>query len=79
MNWPAQSTDLNPLENLWGIIKAQIKKDKPKKLGDAKNEIISSWNNISKDLCLKLIRFMPKRLKNVIKQKGTLLIIDFVY
>ena len=79
MNWPAQSTDLNPLENLWGIIKAQIIKDKPKKLGDSKNEIISSWNNISKDFCLKLIKFMPKRLKNVIKQKGTLLIIDFVY
>ena len=34
MDWPAQSPDLNPLQNLWGIIKAQIKKDKPEKLND---------------------------------------------
>ena len=54
INWPAQSPDFNPLEKLWGIIKAQIKKDKSQKLDGLKKKI-ETWNKISKGLCLKFI------------------------
>ncbi|KAI4877263.1 hypothetical protein NFI96_002356 [Prochilodus magdalenae] len=29
LNWPANSLDLNPLENLWGIVKRKIRYARP--------------------------------------------------
>ncbi len=31
LDWPANSQDLNPIENLWGIVKRKMKNKRPKK------------------------------------------------
>ena len=69
--WPAQSPDLNPIENLWAIIKARLKKN----FGiPTKNELIDQiftiWNDIDSELCEKLSDSMIKRLEEVLEKKG---------
>ncbi len=31
LDWPANSPDLNPIDNLWGIVKRKIRNKRPKK------------------------------------------------
>ena len=70
IDWPAQTLHLIPIENIWGIIKAKIRKEKPKNLKDLKCKIVETCSKIPNDLCLKLIHSMPNRLAEDIKNKG---------
>lgn len=67
--WPSQSPDLNPIENLWALIKKKLRKGKKTK-DELKEEICTIWKSIPSDFCKKLVYSMPKRLEDVIKTKG---------
>ena len=72
MDWPAQLPDLNPIENLWSIIKQR----RAKKYGmpTTKNELIEQifeiWENIDAELKKKLAESVPKRLIKIIENNG---------
>jgi len=72
LNWVAQSPDLNPIENLWDHLDAQIRKRKP--LPHSKNELIriaqEEWANISLETLHHLILSLPRRVNAIIKAKG---------
>lgn len=70
LQWPSQSPDLNPIENLWGIFKKNVNARKPRNLKHLEQIAVEEWANISKDVCKNLVVNYHKRLSAVIANKG---------
>ncbi len=74
LDWPANSPDLNPIENLRGIIKRKMRnKTRDQKImrwDELKATVKEPWASIPPQQCHKLITSMPRRIEAVIKAKG---------
>jgi transposase len=70
--WPAQSPDMNPIENLWAIVKKrrQKKYGLPKTKAELIEQIFDIWDNIEPELVGKLADSANKRVNKVLKLKG---------
>ena len=64
--------DVWPIENVWALIKAEVKAMDPQTKEELRISIKKSWARMAKneDLCKKLIGSIPARLQAVIKKKG---------
>ncbi len=70
IDWPAQSPDLNPIENLWAYIKYHLSFRNPKSLTELKKFIVEIWNSIPSELVIKVVNSMGRRCSNVIDMNG---------
>ena len=70
MEYPAQSPDLNPTENLWEIIDYKIERANVKTSEELFEQINKAWREIVMRIIDSLIESMPRRMKAVIKSKG---------
>jgi transposase len=74
INWPPSSPDLNPIENIWRVLKQRLRNRKPHggwKLEDLKAAMVDIWENeISIELINRFIDTMPQRLEKVRLRKG---------
>lgn len=70
MVWPAQSPDLNPIENLWQIVDQKIRDKNYSNLDELFEALNSVWQNIPQETITRLIESMPNRCRDVLKAKG---------
>uniref|UniRef100_A0AAZ3NZF8 Tc1-like transposase DDE domain-containing protein n=1 Tax=Oncorhynchus tshawytscha TaxID=74940 RepID=A0AAZ3NZF8_ONCTS len=70
LEWPSQSPDLNPIENLWKELKTAVHKCSPSNLTELELFCKEEWEKISVSRCAKLIETYPKRLTAVIAAEG---------
>jgi transposase len=71
--WPAQSPDLNPIENIWSIVKLRLFRNydrPPKGVHELWERIQEVWDTLTVDDCRNVIKTMHKRCSDVIKAKG---------
>ncbi len=70
MDWPFNSSDLNPIENLWAIVKRNVKLWQPQNIGDLENFMKEKWLKIPQNIIKNLVRSMKERCKLVIENNG---------
>ena len=69
--WQGNCPDLNPIENLWYILKREVAKHYPTSVEDLKQIIRQVWcREITQEYTKKLVNSMRKRLQEVMKNKG---------
>ncbi len=70
LEWPNQSPDLNPIENLWRELKVRVAKHQPRNLNDLERIYKEEWDKIPPEMCANLVANYKKRLTSVIANKG---------
>jgi transposase len=72
LDWPSQSPDLNPIEQLWQHYKMMLsnRSEPPRGMCELWEQMQDVWNQIDSDFCIKLYESMPSRIAQVIKAKG---------
>ena len=71
LDWPGNSPDLNPIENLWTILKNKVSERQPTNAKILEQAIKEVWvRDISPAYCRNLVESMLRRLEAVIKAKG---------
>ena len=64
--WPPNSPDLNPIENLWAILKSKLDSmERATNINMLEKQLLLAWKEISPDTLEKLIAGMPIELINV--------------
>lgn len=72
LDWPGNAPDINPIENLWGIIKQKLQGVEVSSRSELINSIIRFWHRDATllETVHNLVDSMPKRMADIIRQKG---------
>ncbi|GFU69018.1 transposable element Tcb1 transposase [Trichonephila clavipes] len=64
LEWPARSTDMNPIEHVWDALRRRIagRQPPPQTLQELERALLEEWNRIPQLVINSLIDSMPQRL-----------------
>lgn len=72
LDWPGNSPDMNPIENVWELMKREVAKDTVTTRTKLIEKIIHVWNHHPQmqETVQSCIDSMPRRIEALIKAKG---------
>lgn len=70
MEWPSMSPDLNPIENVWSVLKVKVAKRHPKTLFGLRAVVQEEWRSMSTEFAERLSDSMEDRLSSVLMSEG---------
>ncbi|KAF2351942.1 hypothetical protein FHG87_017305 [Trinorchestia longiramus] len=70
LEWPSQSPEMNPIENLWRELKLKIQKKGPNNITELKEICIKEWKKITLETCERQVVNYYKRLEAINNNKG---------
>ena len=72
LDWPARSPDLNPMENLWGILARKVYHGgrKYSSIQELEVAVRHYWRQIDTSMLEKLVNSMSNRLFKLVKRNG---------
>jgi transposase len=69
-NWPPNSPDLSPIENVWAIMDINIAPKNPQNPEDLKRFLLEEWDKLPQETIDHLIQSMPERFRVCLRQNG---------
>jgi transposase len=70
LGWPANSPDLNPIENVWSILKERVRKRCPQSKENLRQVAIEEWDSIPQKVIKKTVESFKKRCAQIISRRG---------
>ena len=72
ISWPANSPDLNPIENVWKLLKDNIQKREnfPRTMEELKITLKEEWSKFDVSILRDIVDSMPRRIEAVLKVNG---------
>jgi hypothetical protein len=70
-DWPPQSPDLNPIQNVWKVLKTNVQElYKPRTVEEMKQTLQLAWALFPEQTLENVVESMPRRMKAVLDAKG---------
>ena len=70
IDWPSNSPDLNPIENLWAVMKKRLLQKTFKNSNELSEGIIEVWDSFNPTFLQPFCLSMDKRIQLCLKEKG---------
>ncbi|CAF1558602.1 unnamed protein product [Rotaria magnacalcarata] len=68
--WPSNSSDINPIEDMWLILKRRVEKRKSSNIDELDQFLYEEWKKVEKAIITNLVNSMKSRRLAIIDLKG---------
>ena len=70
LDWPSNSPDLNPIENVWAYVQNSLTSALPRSANELWESVRNAWAAVPVELLQKLYNSIPTRLDKIIECSG---------
>ncbi|CAK9806971.1 Transposable element Tcb1 transposase [Anthophora quadrimaculata] len=70
LEWPSQSLDANPIENVWAIMKIKLRGKTMCILKQLSRQIRKIWRSLPREYAENLVKSMPRRCEAILQNNG---------